>query len=147
MRVPTWGWRGRCATCCGDGAIGCWLASDDIVGDDWPAQIASAVAASDALIVLLSEAANRSAHVAREVTLAVQKERPVIPIRLEEVEPEGSLTYLLALAQWVDVYPGPVDAHAEGVVAHIEALLDAPKPAARGGTGRPSRVALRHPLR
>ena len=35
----------------------CWFAPDDLVGGDWPEQIASAVAASEALIILLSEAA------------------------------------------------------------------------------------------
>lgn len=107
----------------------CWFAPDDLVGGDWPVQIASAVAASEALVVLLSEAANGSAHVAREVTLAIEKDRPVIPIRLAEVEPEGSLTYLLALAQWVDVFPGRVEVHAQRVVDHIEALLDVSEPA------------------
>ncbi len=119
----------------------CWLAPDDVVGGDWAAQIAAAVEGSDGLVVLLSEGANGSAHVAREVTLAIERGRPVIPVRVGEVEPEGALSFLLALAQWVDVFPGGVVAHAQRVVDHIEGVLAAGELVGGDGGGRvPVRV-------
>lgn len=98
-----------------------WIAPDDLVGaSSWAEQILAAVNRCHALVVLISDAANRSEHVAREVSIAAEARKPTVPLRLAAVEPDGSLRYLLQLRQWVDVFPPPVANHADRVRKALE---------------------------
>lgn len=106
----------------------CFLAADDIVGTGaWTEQILEAIASTRAMVLLISRSANRSPHVAREVNLALQRSRPVLPIRIEDVKPEGSLEYLLALVQRVDAFPPPISAHVKQIQRRLDALLHRPE--------------------
>ena len=98
-----------------------WIAPDDLVGaSSWAEQILAAVGRCRALVVLVSDVANRSDHVAREVSIAVEAGKQIVPLRLAAVEPDGSLRYLLHLSQWVNVFPAPVATHADKVRAALE---------------------------
>ncbi|CAN5611601.1 hypothetical protein BH10ACT2_BH10ACT2_08570 [soil metagenome] len=98
-----------------------WIAPDDLVGaSSWAEQILAAVGRCHALVVLISDAANKSDHVAREVSIAAEAHKPIVPLRLATVEPDGSLRYLLHLRQWIDVFPPPVASHADRVRKALE---------------------------
>jgi len=98
-----------------------WIAPDDLVGaSSWAEQILAAVGRCHALVVLISDAANKSDHVAREVSIAAEAGKPIVPLRLAAVEPDGSLRYLLHLRQWIDVFPPPIAGHAERVRTALE---------------------------
>ncbi len=58
---------------------------------------------SDVLLVLLSNAANESPHVLREIEIAVSKKISILVYRLEEVELSKSLEYFLMTHQWIRV--------------------------------------------
>lgn len=75
------------------------------------------------MIVLLSAAANESAAVAREVSIAVGAGKPIVPVRLEKVEPAKSLQYLLQLIQWVDAFPGSLQKHVGQITTRTRAAL------------------------
>jgi hypothetical protein len=114
----------------------CWMAPDDIVGTDtWTEQILGAIADSKAMIVLVSAASNRSQHVSREVNLALGKERAVLPIRIENVAPGGSLEYLLSLVQRVDAFPPPIADHGDRIVRRLGTFLERPTTGVREPAG------------
>lgn len=105
----------------------CWMAPDDIVGTDaWSEQILAAINGARAMLVLVSDAANRSAHVSREVNLAISAGRPVLPVRIESVMPRGSLEYFLSLVQWVDAFPAPVADHLGRLLQRVEPIIGRP---------------------
>ncbi|MEO8273751.1 MAG: TIR domain-containing protein [Chloroflexota bacterium] len=111
-----------------DAGYTCWMAPDDIVGTDtWTEQILAAIAESKAMIVLVSTASNKSPHVSREVNLALGKGRPVLPIRIEDVAPGGSLEYLLSLVQRVDAFPPPVTVHRDRILRRLDTIVARPK--------------------
>ncbi len=112
-----------CAVLEGAG-ISCWIAPRDIPpGRTWPASIADAIASARLIAVLVSDAANASAEVAREVIAALDAHRPLVPIRLHDVTPAGNLGYLLAGVQWHDAFAaGGPDTTRIAQVVH--ALLD-----------------------
>lgn len=86
--------------------IPCWMAPRDVpAGGDYAEAITSAIEGCRAVLLLLSPAANASDHIEREAHLAVSQKRPILPVRLEDVKPDGALGYLLANAQWVDAFP------------------------------------------
>lgn len=53
-------------------------------GDPWPAKIAAAIEAADAVIVVWSAAAARSSNVDREINQSIAQEKRIIPCTLDE---------------------------------------------------------------
>ena len=116
------------------GGYRCWMAPDDVSGPkSWAEQIVESIDACKVMLVMISSVANQSDHVSKEVDLALEHGKAVLPIRLENVVPSGALQYLLALAQWVDAFPGGFDVHAGEVQRQIAAIIGAAAP--DGGNG------------
>ncbi len=55
------------------------------------------------LALIFSRAANRSDAVLNELELAFNRGKPILPIRIEAVEPSGSAEYYLRRRQWFDI--------------------------------------------
>jgi hypothetical protein len=86
----------------GEAGIDGWMAPDDIdPGVTFDEAIIAQIRRSDLIVLLLSEAADRSRHVKRELMLAEDSGKPVYPVRLEAIAPEG-LAYWLQDYQWID---------------------------------------------
>lgn len=80
----------------------CFLAPRDIrSGYEYAEEIANGIDRADAVLLLLSEAANRSPHVLREVERAVTKSVPILVYRLEKVTLTKSMEYFLMTHQWM----------------------------------------------
>jgi hypothetical protein len=83
----------------------CWIAQRDIqLGDRWSSAIIDAINRCDAVIVIFSSSANSSNHVQREVEHAVNGNKRIIPFRLAEILPTGSLAYFMGGLHWVDAF-------------------------------------------
>lgn len=106
------------------GGYVCWMAPDDVAGaKSWAEQIVEAIAACKVMLVLVSAVSNASSHVSKEVDLAIEHGKAVLPVRIEDVVPSGALRYLLALAQWIDAFPGPIGPHADEVKRRVAAIV------------------------
>jgi hypothetical protein len=82
------------------GGIRCWIAPRDIaLGSDYQAAILQAIQTMDAMIVVVSDAANQSRHVAKEVNLADEEKKPLYPLCLGKSAPDGALRYALSARQ------------------------------------------------
>jgi hypothetical protein len=104
----------------------CWMAPRDVkAGEDWGEAILRALTEARAAVVLLSTVADGSPHVRNEVVAATAHRVPLVPVRLEEMEPTGSLRLHLVGRQWLDAFPPPVTAHAEALAASLRVLLRA----------------------
>jgi hypothetical protein len=111
----------------------CWIAPRDISpAADWAQEILDAIAACRVMLLLFSAGANGSPHVRREVERAVHRNITLLPLRIENVLPMGSLEYFLSTQQWLDAFPGPLEQYCDRVCARVRALLQA---APGGSTG------------
>ena len=124
----------------------CWISPRDIPpGIDWPAAIVQGINASGLLVLVLSAAANESRWVLREVMAADKRGLPIVPVRIEDVEPAEALEFVLGPAQWLNAFAPPVERHfgkLEQAVAasrHVEAHDAKPSELGRGT------LASRHP--
>jgi hypothetical protein len=107
--------------------VSCWIAPRDVVpGEDYGEAINSAIERARIMVLILSAHANASKHVIREVELAIKSEDIVIPMRIENVEPSGSLEYFLGPAQWLDAITPPIEAHLAKLVDTVRGLLGSP---------------------
>lgn len=82
----------------------CWFAPRDVsLGRDFQSSIVEAIETAEAVVLILSDAANASQHVIREVNLADEEGKSVFTLCLGNARPRGSLRYQLNNRQWADV--------------------------------------------
>lgn len=83
--------------------IPCFIAPRDIrLGKEYAEEIVDGIDQAAAVILLLSEEANKSPHVLREVERAVSRSIPILVYKLEEVTLSKSMEYFLMTHQWMN---------------------------------------------
>src|SRR6188508_1174186 len=103
--------------------ITCWVAPRDVPpGVEYGQAIISGIEQSSALVLILSDQSNDSQFVRKEVERAVSKTKPVLPVRIREVTPSGSLEFFISSAQWVDAWKSPMEQHLLPLVNAIKAI-------------------------
>ncbi len=86
--------------------VKCWISSRDVrPGRNYQSEIIEAIRNASHMVLILSDNANRSGEVARELSLASKNKVPICPVRIKDVLPTGALEFMLATSQWVDAYP------------------------------------------
>lgn len=117
----------------------CWISSRDIPPRAIYAEaITSGMQASMACVVIVSEAANASAAIKRELELASHSGKPFIPIRIDGVEPGPGLDYYLRNTQWIEYH-----SERERGLDRIIKSLKSPPAAARAAPSAPPRAPSR----
>lgn len=112
-----------CATLEG-GGVRCWIAPRDIVpGTQWGESIIDAISSSQVMVLVFSSNANESQQIIREVERAVSKGIPVIPFRVEDVDPNKSLEYFISAPHWLDALTPPLEKHLAQLLSTIKLLL------------------------
>ena len=81
----------------------CWIAPRDVrPGRPYDDEIATAIEASRAMLLVFSERCNASEYIRREVTVAGESHKVVIPFRIENAEPKHGLRVRLSDLHWLD---------------------------------------------
>lgn len=107
--------------------IRCWIAPRDVLpGTPYAQALSDALQGSRALVLVLSANANQSKHVIRELESAVSKGVAIVPFRIEDVRPAGSLEYYLQTIHWLDALSPPLEQHLRTLGDTVESLLSAP---------------------
>jgi hypothetical protein len=107
--------------------VRCWMAPRDIrAGDVWAQAIVNAITSARALVLVFSSGANRSGHVASEVDAAIRKGAIVVPLRIENVMPDGALEFHLRSRHWLDALTPDLGRHLGDLVGTLKALLGQP---------------------
>lgn len=89
--------------------VSVWLDTSGIdAATRWGEQIVNALESAKVLLLMVSEAAVRSDHVAKEVTLVSERKGHILPVHLEPTPIPASLKYQLAGIQHIECF-GPAD--------------------------------------
>jgi hypothetical protein len=105
-------------------SIRCWMAPRDIVpGVPWAESIIDAIEGAAVMLLLFSDASNRSVQVQREVERAVHKDVPLVPVRIENVMPTRTMEYFISSQHWFDAIQPPIDQHLDRLAQAIRAHL------------------------
>jgi len=122
-----------CATLEGRG-VRCWIAPRDITpGQEWGQAIIQAIGGARVMVVVFSHHSNESPQVMREVERAVHAGLAVLPFRIEDVAPSGSLEYFLSSMHWLDALSEDREAHIQSLATSIQAILDGDAQTPAGG--------------
>ena len=113
-----------CAGLESDG-IRCWMAPRDVqAGRPYSGQITQAIREARVLLLVLSQASNRSKHVLREVERAAHCQNYLLTFRIGPIAPGDDLAYFLGADHWVDGFrPLPPAQHFPTLIEHTRALL------------------------
>lgn len=108
--------------------IRCWIAPRDIPpGKSFPEAIIEGIEEGKVLVVIFSSFANKSPHVTRELTNAVNKGRIIIPFRIEDVAPSKSMEYLISVPHWLDAVTPPLEQHIDVLITTIDRIIGSGK--------------------
>jgi hypothetical protein len=108
----------------------CWIAPRDIIpGIGWGQVDRQAIGQSRIMVLVFSENANTSPQIEREVERAVNKGIPIIPLRIENVQPSEALEYFLSSPHWLDAFKLPLGQHLDRLAEAVQALLGSNLPA------------------
>ena len=112
--------------------IRCWIAPRDIPpGKSFPEAIIEGIEGGKVVVLIFSSSANKSPHVTRELTNAVNKGRIIIPFRIEDVLPSKSMEYLIGVPHWLDAVSPPLEKHIDLLARTVESIINPDlKPAA-----------------
>jgi len=111
-----------------DMGISCWIDNQTIAhqhGDSWAEEIVAAITSSRLMVVVFSQYANASKYVKSEVHKAFDSDVPIIPFRVEDVTPQGSLALHLPSSQWLDAFP-LFEKHLDALASSVCRQLDGP---------------------
>lgn len=109
--------------------IRCWIAKRNVTPGEYAESIERAVAQCRVCVILFSVHSASSQHCVREIDLAVKYEKIIIPFRIEDQQPQGSMAYYLGNCHWIDAFPQP-EALFHSAATAIADLLKMPVSAA-----------------
>lgn len=105
--------------------IRCWIAPRDILpGQAYAASLIEAIQKAKVLVLILSEKSNQSKHVIREVGEAVDTGIPIIPLRIEDVQPSSEMRYYIKSLHWLDAITPPLERNIDILAKNILVLLN-----------------------
>lgn len=116
--------------------VSVWYDREIEGGADWREKIVDALQNSDMLAILFSEDANDSRQLKKELAVADQLEKPVVPILIEDTKPRGAYLYELADRNWLQAFPNPME-QIDKLVGLL-ADLAGKSPGGLGGTPAPA---------
>jgi formylglycine-generating enzyme required for sulfatase activity len=107
-------------------AVRCWIAPRDVLpGTPWGSAIVAAIHGAKIMVLVFSRSANTSPQIEREVERAISHGIPVIPFRIEDVQPSHSLEYFISASHWLDAFTPPIEQHLERLASVVRQILEA----------------------
>ena len=87
--------------------VNVWFDENIEGGQDWRERIVDALGTAKALVILFSEYSNGSRQLIKELAIADNIGKLVIPVLISNCEPRGAYLYELASRNWINIYPNP----------------------------------------
>lgn len=110
--------------------IACWYGPRETpAGFDFGARVIPAIKSSRLVLLIYSRNALLSRWVIRELWVAVEEGKTIVPVCIDEVPPEGSMRLILTTVQLSRIYRPPIENHCaaikEDVRRHLTSSDDA----------------------
>lgn len=85
--------------------IKCWIAPRNVhPGQPFDDEIVDAIEGSRAMLLIFSDRCNESEYIRREVTVAGESHKVIMPFRIEDAQPRRGLRVRLSDLHWIDAY-------------------------------------------
>jgi hypothetical protein len=105
----------------------CWIAPRDVEpGKPYDDEIADALEKCRAMLLIFSDRCNDNQYIRREVTVAGENRKPIIPFRIEDARPRKALQVRLSDLNWIDGFVSR-----ERAINEVAKVFDTVKPETR----------------
>lgn len=95
----------------------CFIAPRDIrTGAEYASEIINGISNATAVLLVFSSKSDKSHYVLREINSAVSRNKPIIPLRIEDFLPSEAMEFYLGPTHWLDAFPAVLDVHLDKVV-------------------------------
>ncbi|WP_405320890.1 toll/interleukin-1 receptor domain-containing protein [Methanobrevibacter thaueri] len=92
-----------------ENGLDCWMAPRDIkTSDNYAQEIMDALNEAKIVTLIFSKSSNESPYVLEELDKAY-RDKPILPFRIDDVLPKGSMEFYLRNNQWLDASTNPED--------------------------------------
>ena len=106
--------------------IRCWYAPRDIPpGADWEDAITRALEECSLMVLIFSRSADQSQRVLDELNYAIKRGKPILPFRVEDLEPTGAMELHLSSRHWLDAYHPSWEEHIDRLIESVYLNLGA----------------------
>ena len=75
------------------------------------------------LLLILSKHSNRSPHVRREVLHAATEKIKILPVRIDKVNPNANIKFIIEEIHRLDLFQGLLEDHFPKLVSDIKKML------------------------
>lgn len=107
--------------------IRCWIAPRDIIaGQNFAKSIIEAIDASQVFVLIWSGNANTSQHILNEINQAFDQGLPIIPFRIQDVQPTSEMRYYFGRTHWLDALTPPLEKHIDTLAKNIRSIINLP---------------------
>ena len=102
----------------------CWIAPRDIDGGEaWDEAIVRGLDNARMVLLVFSQISDESPHVKKELLRCTEKNKTLLPVRIEDIQPGRGLEYILTGIQWFDCFPGPFESHLSDLKQQVARIL------------------------
>ena len=103
--------------------VGVWIDEGGIHGASlWGQEIVDAIESSKVMVLMLSDASISSDNVVKELSIASEDKKPILPVYLHQAEIPKSMRYQLAGIQHIEYFKGNEDAAFRSMCAALSRL-------------------------
>ena len=104
--------------------IKCWCAPRDIKpSDNWGEAISDAIQHSKIFLLIFTGHSNQSQRVLDELSFAISQDVTILPIRIENLKPNGAMRLHLSSRQWLDAYDPCLEKHINELIKAVSSTL------------------------
>ncbi len=104
--------------------IVCWICTQDLIpGQLFKAKIPDAIDVAKVVVLVQTADALKSREIPKEIGLALDSEKPIIPFRLDHAQLQGALRYDLNGVEYIDGTQDPFEARIDELAASIKSVL------------------------
>ena len=101
----------------------CFIAPRDIrIGAEYAVEIVTGISNSTAVLLVFSSKSDKSHYVLREINSAVSRNKPIIPLRIEDFLPSEAMEFYLGPTHWLDAFPEILDVHLDKVISILHGM-------------------------
>ncbi|MBQ7794694.1 MAG: toll/interleukin-1 receptor domain-containing protein [Clostridia bacterium] len=104
--------------------IDCFIAPRDVdAGMPYASNLMKAIEECEVVLLVASHAINKSEHVLNEVDVIVDRNKPLLPVFVEDFELKSDYRYYLGRKQWIIAYPDRIDTYFDKITDALDNYL------------------------
>ena len=103
----------------------CFIDHRDIsVSSRYAKTIIDGIGNSTAILLIFSSASDNSRYVISEICAAASRNKPIIPVRIENIIPSEAMEFYLGPTQWLDAFPEILEVHIDKIISVLSGFDD-----------------------